>query len=36
MQMITGYIDFYNYHRLQRRLSIMTPMEFHQHFALAA
>jgi transposase InsO family protein len=36
MQMITDYIDFYNYRRLQRRLSIMTPMEFHQHFALAA
>lgn len=36
MRMITGYIDYYNYHRLQRRLSIMTPMEFHQHFALAA
>ena len=36
MQMITDYIDFYNYHRLQRRLLIMTPMEFHQHFALAA
>jgi len=36
VQMIVGYINFYNYHRLQRRLSIMTPMEFHQHFALAA
>jgi len=36
MQMITDYIDFYNYHRLQRRLSVMTPMEFHQHFTLAA
>jgi transposase InsO family protein len=36
VQMITDYIDFYNYHRLQRRLSIMTPMEFHQHFALTA
>jgi transposase InsO family protein len=35
-QMIQEYIDFYNYHRLQRRLSVMTPMEFHKHFRLAA
>jgi len=34
--MITDYIDFYNNRRIQRRLSIMAPMEFHQHFALAA
>jgi len=36
VQMITDYIDFYNNYRLQRRLSVMAPMEFHQHFALAA
>jgi transposase InsO family protein len=36
VQTITDYIDFYNNRRLQRRLSIMTPMEFHQHFLLAA
>ena len=36
VQMIADYIDFYNNRRLQRRLSVMTPMEFHCHFALAA
>lgn len=36
VQMITDYIDFYNNRRVQRRLSVMAPMEFHQHFALAA
>lgn len=36
VQMITDYIDFYNNYRIQRRLSVMAPMEFHQHFALAA
>jgi transposase InsO family protein len=36
VQMITDYIDFYNNRRLQRRLSIMSPMEFHQQFLLAA
>lgn len=35
-RMITDYIEFYNYHRLQRRLSIMSPMEFHQHVTSAA
>lgn len=36
VQMITDYIDFYNNYRIQRRLSVMAPMEFHQHFALVA
>jgi transposase InsO family protein len=36
VRMIAEYIDFYNNRRLQRRLSVMTPMEFHQHFSLAA
>ena len=36
VQMITEYIDFYNNYRIQRRLSVMAPMEFHQHFLLAA
>ncbi len=36
VQTITDYIEFYNHRRLQRRLEIMTPMEFHQSFALAA
>ena len=36
VQMITDYIDYYNNYRIQRRLSVMAPMEFHQHFALVA
>lgn len=36
VQMIEGYLDFYNHRRLQRRLNVMTPIEFYQHFALAA
>jgi transposase InsO family protein len=36
VKMITDYIDFYNNRRLQRRLSIMSPMEFHRQFLLAA
>jgi transposase InsO family protein len=33
---ISEYIYFYNYRRLQRRLSVLTPMEFHAQFAKAA
>lgn len=36
VQIITDYIDFYNNYRIQRRLSVMAPMDFHHHFALAA
>lgn len=36
VEMIEGYIHFYNHRRLQRRLNVMTPMEFHKHFSLAA
>lgn len=36
IQAISNYIYFYNYHRLQRRLSVMTPMEFHEQYAKAA
>jgi transposase InsO family protein len=36
IQAISDYIYFYNYQRFQRRLSIMTPMEFHEHYAKAA
>ena len=36
MQAISDYIYFYNYQRLQRRLSIMTPMEFHKLYVKAA
>ncbi|WP_371374888.1 IS3 family transposase [Sporomusa aerivorans] len=32
-QTISDYIYYYNYQRLQRRLSVMTPMEFHQQYA---
>lgn len=35
VQAIRDYIHYYNYERLQRRLSIMTPMEFREHYALA-
>ena len=35
-QVISDYIYFYNYKRLQRRLSVMTPMEFHDQYAKAA
>jgi transposase InsO family protein len=35
-QAISDYIHYYNYERFQRRLSVMTPMEFHEHYALAA
>lgn len=35
-QAISEYIYYYNYQRFQRRLSIMTPMEFHRHYAIAA
>jgi len=33
---ITDYIDYYNNHRLQRKLNIMTPMAYHNKYALAA
>ena len=36
IQAISDYMDYYNHRRFQRRLSVMTPMEFHQHFTLAA
>lgn len=36
VEMIEGYIHFYNHRRLQRRLNVMTPMEFQKHFSLAA
>ena len=37
VKMISDYIDYYNNYRIQRRLSVMAPMEFHhQCFALAA
>lgn len=35
-QAISDYIYFYNHWRLQRRLSVMTPMEFHKQYAKAA
>lgn len=36
VQAVSDYIFFYNHHRLQCNLSVMTPLEFHQHFASAA
>ena len=36
VQVISDYINYYNYRRLQRRLSVMTPMEFHEQYAKAA
>jgi len=36
VQAISDYIIYYNYHRLQRRLSVMTPMEFHEQYAKVA
>lgn len=34
--MISEYIDYYNNKRLQRNLSVLTPMEKHASYTLAA
>ena len=36
VKMIEDYIDYYNTERLQRKLGILTPMEKHAQFLLAA
>jgi len=36
VQTISEYIDYYNYRRFQRCLKVMTPMEYHERFSLAA
>ena len=36
VKMIEDYIDYYNTKRLQRKLGILTPMEKHEQFLLAA
>jgi transposase InsO family protein len=36
VKMIEGYIDYYNSKRLQRNLGILTPIEKHQQYLLAA
>ena len=36
IQTISEYIDYYNYRRFQRCLKVMTPMEYHEQFSLAA
>lgn len=37
VQMITEYIDYYNNNRrYQRRLGVLTPMEKHAHYLMAA
>lgn len=33
---ISDYIDYYNNRRLQRKLEVMTPMEYHNKYILAA
>lgn len=33
---ITDYIDYYNNRRLKRKLNVMTPMAYHNHYGLAA
>ena len=33
---IVNYIDYYNNERLQRKLHVMTPMEYHKQYAKAA
>lgn len=33
---ISDYIDYYNNQRIQRKLSVMSPMEYHQKYLLAA
>jgi len=32
---IDDYINYYNHQRFQRRLEVMTPMEYHSHYYLA-
>ena len=32
---IEEYINYYNYKRFQRRLAVMTPMEYHFHYSMA-
>lgn len=34
--MINDYISYYNYQRIQRGLKCMSPMEYHEHYLLAA
>jgi len=36
VQAIDDYIDYYNHRRFQRCLSVMTPMEYHNHYSIAA
>ena len=33
---ITDYIDYYNNRRLQRKLNVMTPMEYHNQYIKVA
>ncbi len=33
---ISDYIDYYNGRRLQRKLSVMTPMAYHNNYRIAA
>ncbi|WP_349948912.1 IS3 family transposase [Lacrimispora sp. BS-2] len=33
---MSKYIDYYNNQRIQRKLSVMSPMEYHQKYLLTA
>ena len=32
---IRSYIHYYNFDRLQRKLGVMTPYEYHEHYSAA-
>ena len=36
VKMIENYIDYYNNKRLQRKLGVLTPIEKHEQYMLAA
>lgn len=36
IDMITEYMDYYNYQRFQRRLHVLSPMAYHERFYQAA
>ncbi len=35
MHAISSYIHYYNFERLQRRLNVMTPYEYYEHYSAA-
>ena len=36
VEAIESYIGYYNAERIQRKLHLMTPMEYHEHYYAAA